>query len=126
MQLFHCQRRLRRARWLAELRQEAERIHERRINLVRRLDPLLADVLDRSLDVEKEAPVDRLVKMQHGGMQLRHDDVFVVSLVADQRALGTVRIVRIVEPRQIAGFRRLIQLEERPPEPDFLPSYIYG
>ena len=54
-------------------------------------------------------------------MQLRDDDVFIVSLVADQRALGAVRIVRIAEPGQIPGFGRLVQIEERPPEPEFSP-----
>jgi hypothetical protein len=66
--------------------------------------------------------VDELVvKLQHGGMQLRHDDVFVVSLVADQRALGAVRSVRIVEPGQIPSLCRLVEFKERPPEPELLP-----
>ena len=44
---------------LGELRQESQRVHQRGVDLVGRLDAFRADVLDRSVDVEEQAPVDR-------------------------------------------------------------------
>ena len=69
--------------------------------------------------------VDQLVvELEDRGVELRDDDVLVVALVADQRALRLIRGLLVVA-RQVADMRRLIQLEQRPPEPELLgPSYM--
>ena len=57
--------------------------------------------------------VDKLVvKLQHGRVKLRHDHVFVIAFIADQRSLRTW-INWIIEARQIPRRARLGVFEQR-------------
>ena len=66
-----------------------------------------------------------VVELQHRGMQLRHDDVLVVSLVADERAPGLAGIT-VVESGQVTHVGWLVQFEERPAQPELLSGIQVG
>ena len=78
---------------------------------------LLLNVAERSRGILVH---ELVVELQHGRVQLRDDDVFVVAFVPDECPFCGVRIVDILVAWEIARIGRCAILGQRPAKPEFL------